>query len=247
MIDLWLPPKPAIIIPQPKKIVCARDPRFVIPAVLPGITPIIMAGRAVTITFTDSVADASDLTTYTFSGRSLGVAAPDRTIVVGAVGAGAAARTVSSVTVAGISATIQVQEGSATGATTCLATALVPTGTTGDIVVTFSGGVVRAAIGIWRARDANVIVDTGTSTADPSTDTININAGGAVFGAAITNAASSYSWTNLTELYDQDIDGGTRGSFASEMFPTQQSLLSITADPVVTIAPSSLSLLSIGP
>ena len=100
--------------------------------------------------------DASDLTTYTFSSQNLGTAAPDRHIIVGvAARKGGSATTISSVTVGGVSATIvdQYSNSDSNSNISGIAIASVPTGTTGDIVVTFGAQMVRAVIAVYRATN----------------------------------------------------------------------------------------------
>src|SRR3990167_11105596 len=83
---------------------------------------------------------ATDLTTYTFSAENLGVAASDRFIVVTITGRSSdgGARTIDTVTIGGVTATINIQIANS-GSFNGIATAAVPTGTTGDIVITWSG------------------------------------------------------------------------------------------------------------
>jgi hypothetical protein len=86
-------------------------------------------------------------TTYTFSACVLGNPSVDRRIIVQIAGANLS-RTLVSVTVAGVSATINIQyTAPATNCTQAIATASVPAGSSGDIVVTFSGAQACCNIG----------------------------------------------------------------------------------------------------
>ena len=137
---------------------------------------------AITFGSLQSASDGANATTYTFSSQNLGDADTDRHIIVGIStrDVGTTSQAISSVSIGGVSATIVVQQrNSATN--TCvagLAIAKVPTGTTGDIVVTFSEEVLRCGIGVWRAIGISATAtDTGSSTSNNPSDSINISAG----------------------------------------------------------------------
>jgi hypothetical protein len=189
------------------------------------------------VAMTDHAVDTTDSTTYTFTSKSLGAAASGRKIIVcvGAMAAGAI--DISSVTVAGAGATSVVSSGSATefGAIFIIDDA---TNATGTIVVTFTGSAARCGIGVFAATGLNssTATDTGGSTANPSTDTLNVDAGGTAVGHVIANSLSAtptFSWTNLTETYDETVEGpdkcGHSGACAN--FSAAQSLLAMTATP----------------
>jgi hypothetical protein len=204
-------------------------------------------GSVVTLSFTDSSVDASNLTTYTFSTQALGTAASDRRIVVGAGSSSAAGTTVSSVTVGGIAATQLATAGTGNGIA-ALWIASVPTGTTGDVVVTFSQAQSRAGIGVWALYGAAAAAfDTGTSTADPMTDTLNVPASGAAIGYFAGNDNTSATWTNLTENFDEAQESTITQSGASATFAAAQTALAITATPGTAINNHGFVLASFSP
>lgn len=96
--------------------------------------------------------DATDQSNYTFIAHALGTPAPNRKIVIGVSAWGsAAAAAPTSVTVGGVSAVLMV--GHATGQSngyTSLWIADVPSGATGDVVVSHSATQNRCGIGAWR-------------------------------------------------------------------------------------------------
>lgn len=99
---------------------------------------------------TDHGESASNTLTHTFSTRSLGTAASDRRIVVFAGGRGGAAAT-ATCTVQGISATQEANVHWTTSGDTQLIMFVVdvPTGTTGDVVVTWSFTCDRCGIEVY--------------------------------------------------------------------------------------------------
>lgn len=188
---------------------------------LPGmvITPVTVRP---TVAFTDNVASATDLTTYTFATRAVGTASDDRVVVVGLTGrkAGAAA-TISTVTIGGITATPLVTANNTTGgnsSVTALYAALVPTGTTASVVITFSAGQVRAAIGIWTVKGlGGTIVPYHTASASTGSDTDPNSVSLIVpnYGARIafyyngSGGSQSTSWSGVTEDFDAVIETNT--------------------------------------
>lgn len=195
-----------------------------------------------TTSFLQSAVDATGQTTYTFSGQSLGAAASDRHIIVEINARSGGARTLDSVTIGGVSATINVNIVNSAGGNTTLSAisiANVPTGTTGDIVAVFSAAMARCGYGAYRATDlaSSTPDDTGSSTANAPTTTLNVPADGFAVGGiyAVTGSDGSISWSGLGENYDEEVGGTTSGtgrhSGAKTYFASEQVGITITATP----------------
>lgn len=183
------------------------------------------------ISFTDSASDGSDGTGYTFSARSLGAAASDRFIVVGA-GQRNSGQTVSSLTIGGVSASLIKRQVGASGFNvTELWGATVPTGTTGDITVTWSASVVRCAIAVHRIVNLTSTTPTFTvgSTTDPMSVLINVEGGGVAVAFSYGGVNGTNTWTGLTEDVDALVESQCY-SAASAAFSSAQSSLSVTCD-----------------
>lgn len=162
------------------------------------------------LTYLQSTNSPSDLTTYTFSSQNLGTAASDRYIIV-AVGArkSGATTSISSVTVAGITATQVIQQANNVTNTNIagIYIAAVPTGTTGNVVVTFGAGMVRCAIDTYRATGINpTAFDALASIAGNPSVALDIPANGGAIGFGATAAATSATWTGLTERSDTSVE-----------------------------------------
>ena len=103
---------------------------------------------APSVSLTDSGVDNSDLSVYTFSNKTLG---NGNIVIAGVVRAGTAI-TISSLTVAGNAATVDVT--STNGATSSAFIAhVVNTASTGDVVLTLSGAAARAGIAVFRINN----------------------------------------------------------------------------------------------
>jgi hypothetical protein len=102
--------------------------------------------------YLDSDTSTTDLTTYTFSGMDFGDANADRKIIVCIQGHANSARSISSVTIGGVTATELVSQADASvgGHRAAIYGAAVPTGTSGNVVVTFSGSMLRASAHTYR-------------------------------------------------------------------------------------------------
>jgi hypothetical protein len=191
------------------------------------------ASADISIAFLQSAESGTDASSYTFSTQNIGVAATDRHIIVATIARGAS-QTLTGVTIGGVTAT-SVANNSNDGSIAALFIAAVPTGTTGDIVLTFSGTMIRAADGAYRATGLGSATptDTGVSSANAPTTDLDIAAGGFGIGTAFSGGtAPTFTWTGLTENFDAGWaeNSDTAYTGAMEEFATAQTGLTITAD-----------------
>lgn len=162
----------------------------------------------------------------TLAGASLGTAATDRYILVAVMmGDNTTAVTgITSVTVGGVSAALHQKTGFSAAAPSmgmCFAIAAVPTGTTGDIVVTGTGpaNIDYCDVQWWRLTGllSATPVATGSDTvasANALAATIATSDGGGIFAATTqVTAARTVTWTNATERDDAAAsNGGTKSA-----------------------------------
>jgi hypothetical protein len=221
-MDFWLPPKPAIILPARH----IEKPIGFKPAWLPGIAlPFAPSGAAPppppSLEFRVSAVDVADLTTYTFSTVDIGAADSTRRVIVGVAGSATSPQTLSSATIGGVGATIHVNNSSVDHSS--LISALVPTGTTATIAVTFSGAQFCAGIGIYRLINETVSTPHATATdltlsSGVLSTTINVPSNGALVAIckAFGSATPTCAWSGATERYDQVMESPDSQSGASE-------------------------------
>ena len=171
------------------------------------------AGRTITVVQTDTGADTTNSQAVTtFSGKSLGVAAADRVVVVGVSG-WATNFAVSSLTIGGVSAAAVVSLANGFDIVE-MWSAVVPTGTTGDVVVTFAGGQDACGIDVLAMYNANGAAAYATASdtdSDPASVAIAAPGGGAVIGycGLRSNTDRTFIWTGLTEAADGVVETGT--------------------------------------
>lgn len=166
---------------------------------------------ALSYSFLQSATSTADSNSYTFSSQSLGTADADRYIVVSAIARKAGAGfTLTGITVGGIEADIVKQVTNTITNSDCaaLVIAAVPTGTTGDVVVTWSTTVLRCAIGMWRlvGIESAIPYDSDSSTAADPSVALDVLENGVAIGAGLTAASSSATWTGLTENFDGTLE-----------------------------------------
>lgn len=178
--------------------------------------------------------DTTTQTTYTFTSVSLGAVSNDRKIIVSVIARKAGTGgTISSVTVGGVTAT-QIQqttnEGGSNSNVAGLFIAEVPTGTTGNIVVTMNTAHLRCSIGVWAATKIPQLAayDSATSQAAAPTYAIDVPAGGFVIGAGISAASTSATWSNLNEDFDSAFHSFATHAGASKIYPEAQTNLTVT-------------------
>jgi len=197
------------------------------------------AETPVAYSFTDSELQQGDETTFTFSSMDLGAADGSRIIVV-TVSAGFSNvhGTISSATIGGVSATIICQGDNQDGGTSSIDTATsgivaaaVPTGTSGNVVITLSRSINAAdrgvGIGVYRLTGPGVVAADETGTTAVSNNcgsgvaiSLNENTkdGGAVIACSCGNSnLGEEVWTGVTENFRSsgDIPVGSSAGIAT--------------------------------
>lgn len=168
----------------------------------------------VTLSYTGSVYNSAGTSVFTFNNVPFGEEAGDRRILV-ALGTTEASGSLAYVTIGGVSATVLVQQTSSNNIA-CMAMALVPTGTTGTVVLGLSGSTGEGAYcGAWRTTGlpANVAYATNKA-AGTNYITVDTYSGGLVAAYAYVEAGTGVGWIGLTERWDAVGGNGIRSSGA---------------------------------
>lgn len=169
-------------------------------------------------------------------------------IVLGISAESSASNTVTSVTVNSITAT-SVQNNQYFGVnytTVAIFQAVVTSGSTANISISWSGTPTRARLAVWRLQNYSnsTAISSGiTGTTGGSSLSLTLTGmqeGAGVIGVLTSGSDVLTSWTNLTENYDSTISGSsgsvaTSASGASTV-TTSSSNLAITA----TVSPSAV-------
>jgi len=119
--------------------------------------------------------------------------------------------------------------------------AAVPTGTTGTVVVTFSGGETGCIIGVYAVTNLKSTTPISVVTVGPdntitsASATLTTRIGGFVIATVATkeNGVTGWTWTNATENYDlflrqPENDRATAGATAST---SSDGSVTVTATP----------------
>ncbi len=198
-------------------------------SVLPGLPDLVGLGAAIPeISFLQSNSEDFDRTTFTFSGESLGVAAADRYIIVGICGRDfGGTASFSSVTIGGVTADQRVVVTNSQGIS-AIYTALVPTGTTGDVVVTSaSANWTSCSIHLWRVvggLSSIIPENTASITVDNTNMSVDVSANGFVL-AVSRNGLTTCTWSGVTEEWDFQAGTNMRVSGAWDTFASAQTVL----------------------
>ena len=212
---------------------------------------------SISVSNTASAQDAVDATNFTFSTQALGAAHTQRKIAVAiASNSSSSGRTISSVTVGGVSATsiISADGGSTSTNIAAIYLASVPTGTTGDVVVSHSAGMGNCSISLYRLIGASSTAhDTGSDialTGNALSDTMNVVSQGVLIACVDwlgNGAARTTTWTGPTEDVDETIEGNFTYSSASKLYVTTQTGITITATASGTLTAAALAIASFKP
>lgn len=177
---------------------------------------------------TDTAISGADTNQYTFADMDIGDPALDREILVVFHGRSGTSADLSSLTIGGVAATIDIQ-GTASGNNVAFARVSMPTGTTATVVCNTVNNLVRAGIAVHRITGGALSVVDSASAAS-NTVTVSGEAGTiSIFGAyAYDPGAISATWTVATELYDVAMEAGVQtGAMA-------RSTASESVTPVIT-------------
>jgi hypothetical protein len=168
----------------------------------------VASGALPTLSYQTAAADATDATSYTFSSQAIGTdTGSTRTVLLAIYGLNVTAlRTISSLTVGGVSGTLlhsnSVSSGSFSSVAFYAFTSV--SGTTATVAVTWSGQQLRCQIGLWAAYDLSSLTPVATASSTSASATLNVNtsADGMVLAAGYGNASATFTWTGVTERYD---------------------------------------------
>ena len=170
------------------------------------------SSTAATVSFTANANSTSNLTNYTFSSQALGTAATGRIIAVVVMGArsSAGARTVSSLTVGGVSAALVVRQTSDNGDAHEIWEAQVPSGTSGDVVVNFSAAMLSAGVGVYAVYNAKYQEHfTTSSEGNDLSGTLVIPENSIAIGGGNSVGGTLGTFVGLTENYDETVEDRT--------------------------------------
>lgn len=136
-------------------------------------------------------------------------------------------------TIGGVTATVHAQAGhfgGATGLHVAVFSAIVPTGTSGSVVITSGGSVRRLAV--FRLVRFDVLAS-GTDETQVTTGSVSVEvstaAGGVVIGGytgSTNTVATGVTWTNATEIFDTGATVRHSGAWVSS---TSSGTLTVSA------------------
>ena len=182
-----------------------------------------------TIDFQAYYSDADNKSVYTFSDCDFGSIDSYRYIIV-SINSRCAGSTpvLTSVTIGGWASTLTVNTHHKTHTSlSALAIAKVPSGTTGDVVLTFNKEMVRAHIGIYRATNVTLTeYDKAESDAYNPSVSLDVPVGFAIGVATPGNGTST--WTGLTETYDVIVEAALGCTSAMTEFEAEEDARTIS-------------------
>lgn len=188
------------------------------------------------VTFLGSAVDPGNGSSFSFTGKDFGPAAPDRRIIVVYDLANVGTFSLSSLTIGGVGGSSVVNVNSADGnrIRVGIYIAAVPTGTTGTIAITTDTSVDYCAVAWFAVTGLDGASATNTASddaGDPLSAAITVQAAGFAVGVAASNSSSGFTWSGLNEVVDVAPEGANRFGVAWREFPGGVSGQTVTADP----------------
>lgn len=167
------------------------------------------------VTYEDIYKSTSNSRTYTFSGASFGSDVAGRGIIVLVTGGGENRDWVSC-TIGGVSATEIIQHGNPNLSNATAMYYAEPSGTSGTVVCNSdpaASSMARAIISVLSITGhdptATFTYETETTTGTATSVSANLPENGVCIVAVAENTNNTFSWTNATELFDQNVGGET--------------------------------------
>lgn len=193
----------------------------------------IIVDQGLQLAFQAFTSDPANATTYSFTDVAIGAADSTRRVLVSirAIVVG----TVSSVTIAGVTATIHEQANGGNGVVAGIASVLTPTGSTATVAVTLSTQGGACFVASYRQINESITspFDTLAATALSGavlSGTIDLpNSGAALAVAGFLSTTAGNSWVGVTEDYDQTPDTNMQTTGASDDEMAQETNRTVSA------------------
>lgn len=162
------------------------------------------AGGGLSLTYLQHATDDAEQSSYTFSAQNLGGAEPGRRIVV-AVGARAGLTDITDCTIGGVSATRHaISAANVQAQYLALFSAVVPTGTTGDVVVTVSGQASRCGIALYAVTGGSSTLTDTDNRGTVGGLSLDAAAGGVCVAATYGYDVTAYTWSWSGDVTEDD-------------------------------------------
>jgi len=185
--------------------------------------------------------DDTNTDTYTFASQAIGAVA-NRSLVVAILGHKAGgSRSLSGITIGGVSATTIAARGGSIGGDMWLAYATGVSGTTADVVLTLDGASARACCQTFALYNLSSTTPSDTAHDDDGSIAIDCPVNGIIIagsGRWLSNSTSNIAWTGLTERDQQTVESANVQSVAADSFLTLQTNLAISASDQEIVAAS---------
>lgn len=183
--------------------------------------------------YVDGKDDPTNLTTYSFTGVNFGAPSTTRLIVICIAGYRDAGGTIVSATIGGVAATIHANTSIGNGSC-ALISAIVPAGTSGTVVITWSVLQAATTIDVYAIDNITsttpvfVIVD----TTSPLSQNITYSPNTVVIAHAKAYTGGSFTWSGsagLVEQADNTYDSVNTHSSAMKVMPADGTGMGVIA------------------
>lgn len=183
--------------------------------------------------YVDGKEDATNLTTYSFTGVNFGAPSSTRLIVVCIAGYRDNGGTVASATIGGVTATIHANNSIGNGSIATIS-AVVPTGTSGTVVISWSILQAATTIDVYALDNIKSTTPTFTivDTSSPLSQDITYGPNTVVIAHAKAYTAGSFTWSGsagLVEQGDNIYDSVNTHSSAMKVMPAGGSGVGVIA------------------
>ena len=184
------------------------------------------ASKTPSVAYQNRYSSTTNASSYTFNTCAIGTADNSRLVVVQVHSTNALPITVSSLTIGGTAAT--GYENTSRVLPNSLWARPVSAGTTANIVVTFSGTTLNCVVAVYALYNLNsntpvASISNAVSTNTTISNTIDAREKGIVIAGITGDAASTTTWTGVTEQYDLQVETDVRSGGNATIATTNAS------------------------
>lgn len=219
---------------------------LVLAMIVPGASHMMFGRTAPSLDYLGFVRQATGSATPNHTGMAFGIPSGTRRLVASSIAFGPPSGAASACIIGGISATIHLSLRNANGTIISIASAVVPTGTSGNVQFTYPSATSNAGSFCWLHRVDGMISGTPsvlTDVASPFTQNVTCNINSAIIGVGTwyqNGATGPDSWSGTSGITKDDgqVSGGLSGagSVGSILTPSALTAGAVTYSPVTTNA-----------
>lgn len=204
--------------------------------------PMLMRRPSLEVSFLQFQKNQADTTNYSFANVPFGDPNSGRRILV-AIHSNFEGRSLNSVTIAGVAATVHLNSAPNSPAGVAWASAIIPSGQSGDVAVRLNSTGVRCGIAAYRILNEQSSVPYASSSSATTAGNVSVDcpSEGTVFFAQSSQSTSSRSPITVTKHYDENIELANFWVVGGSLMSVSPAVINVASSAAGNVTTSMLS------